>query len=238
MAVYNRWQLAANYSFLATVAFIIIAFSIRIYMYQYSIFAKWLVNGEADAYLIRCLGQASKALFVMVVVFLYWVISGDSKRTRFYGFRLRQIDLKPYFILLLLMMPLIAAASLQHDFLRRYPTFASILPIGITNLSDLLRLIVYELLYGTDYVAIELFFRGLVLFSLSRFLGRGAIIPMATMYVFIHFGKPLGETISSFFGGIILGVIAYETKSIIGGIIIHVGIAWLMELGGFLGNSL
>jgi hypothetical protein len=61
---------------------------------------------------------------------------------------------------------------------------------------------------------------------------------MATMYVFIHFGKPLGETISSFFGGIILGVIAYETKSIIGGIIIHVGIAWLMELGGFLGNSL
>jgi hypothetical protein len=42
------------------------------------------------------------------------------------------------------------------------------------------------------------------------------------------------ETIGSFFGGFILGTIALHTKSIWGGIIIHVGIALLMELLAFL----
>jgi membrane protease YdiL (CAAX protease family) len=69
-------------------------------------------------------------------------------------------------------------------------------------------------------------------------MGKGAILTMAAMYVFIHFGKPVGETISSFFGGMILGIIAYETNSIFGGIIVHCGIAYMMEIGGFMGNSL
>jgi membrane protease YdiL (CAAX protease family) len=60
---------------------------------------------------------------------------------------------------------------------------------------------------------------------------------MCVYYITIHFGKPLGETISSFFGGLLLGVIAYRTKSIYGGIIVHLGIAYLMELFAFLGRS-
>ena len=136
------------------------------------------------------------------------------------------------------MLPLIAMASTQPDFLRKYPTFAAIIKGSVSDPVNFAKLIFYEFLYGFDYVAIELFFRGFVLYAISRFLGRGAIIPMATMYVFIHFGKPMGETISSFFGGVILGVIAYETKSIIGGIIVHCGIAYMMEIGGFWGNLL
>jgi hypothetical protein len=45
------------------------------------------------------------------------------------------------------------------------------------------------------------------------------------------------ECISSFFGGLILGVIAYRTRSIVGGLVVHLGIAWMMEIGGFMGNS-
>jgi hypothetical protein len=41
------------------------------------------------------------------------------------------------------------------------------------------------------------------------------------------------KAISFVFGGYLLGVIAYETKSIWGGIIVHVGIAWMMEAIGF-----
>jgi hypothetical protein len=59
---------------------------------------------------------------------------------------------------------------------------------------------------------------------------------MAAFYCTIHFGKPLGECITSFFGGLALGVLAYRTRSILGGLIIHLGLAWMMELGGWLGN--
>jgi hypothetical protein len=56
---------------------------------------------------------------------------------------------------------------------------------------------------------------------------------MAVIYCQLHFGKPLGEAISSIFGGYILGVISYQTKNIWGGVLVHVGIAWLMEVAGF-----
>jgi membrane protease YdiL (CAAX protease family) len=57
---------------------------------------------------------------------------------------------------------------------------------------------------------------------------------MASFYCYIHFGKPLGETLGSIFGGYVLGVIAYRTGSIYGGILVHLGVAWLMELTAFL----
>ncbi|HEY1023007.1 MAG TPA: CPBP family intramembrane glutamic endopeptidase, partial [Flavisolibacter sp.] len=87
---------------------------------------------------------------------------------------------------------------------------------------------------GLDFFSIELFFRGFLIFAFAKYAGQGAILPMAIFYCTIHFGKPLGECISSYFGGIILGVVAYRTQTILGGFLVHVGIAWLMELGGYL----
>ena len=235
---YKRNELFLNARFWIVVLFIICSFAFRMYLYQYVDLVKFFNHGVADAYLVRCSSQIFKALYIFGVVFLFWKISGHSRKTVFYGFKLKGVDIKPYFLLIALMVPLIAIASTQPDFLRKYPTFASFVKGNIINPTGITKLAVYEILYGSDYVAIELFFRGFVLYALSRFLGKGAIIPMATMYVFIHFGKPMGETISSFFGGMILGVIAYETKSIFGGIIVHCGIAYMMEIGGFLGNSI
>ena len=74
--------------------------------------------------------------------------------------------------------------------------------------------------------------------AFAKWAGKEAILPMAIFYCTIHFGKPMGECISSYFGGIILGVVTYHTKTILGGFIVHVGIAWLMELGGYFGNEL
>ena len=72
--------------------------------------------------------------------------------------------------------------------------------------------------------------------AFARWAGKDAILPMAIFYCTIHFGKPLGECISSYFGGMILGVVSYHTRTIIGGFLVHVGIAWLMELGGYIGH--
>jgi hypothetical protein len=33
-----------------------------------------------------------------------------------------------------------------------------------------------------------------------------------------------------------LGVLAYRTRSVLGGLMIHLGLAWLMEVGGWVGH--
>jgi membrane protease YdiL (CAAX protease family) len=139
--------------------------------------------------------------------------------------------------MLFFMLPLIAAASTQADFLAMYPKLKSVLHIGNSiQLSGLHRLL-FELSYGSDFLSIEIFFRGFLILAFAKWVGKDAILPMACFYCTIHFGKPLGECISSYFGGMLLGIVVYNTRSIYGGLVVHLGIAWLMELGGYIGNA-
>jgi membrane protease YdiL (CAAX protease family) len=80
------------------------------------------------------------------------------------------------------------------------------------------------------------FFRGFLVIGLSKLLGKNVILPMAATYVVLHFGKPMGETISSVLGGYILGIIALYSRNIWGGVFIHGGIAFLMEVFAFWRN--
>ena len=136
------------------------------------------------------------------------------------------------------MVPLIAAASTQPDFLSMYPKLKDIDTAlhGVQN--KWFYYLLYELSYGSDFISVELFFRGFLILAIINVAGKDAILPMACFYCTIHFGKPLGECISSYFGGMILGIVVYNTRSIIGGLMVHLGIAWLMELGGYVGNRL
>jgi hypothetical protein len=34
-----------------------------------------------------------------------------------------------------------------------------------------------------------------------------------------------------------LGIVVYNTRSIYGGLIVHLGIAWMMEIGGYIGGA-
>ncbi|HZE84189.1 MAG TPA: CPBP family intramembrane glutamic endopeptidase, partial [Puia sp.] len=162
--------------------------------------------------------------------------SRDGK-SNFFGFTGRGFSSRPYFLILLFLLPLIALASTQHDFLLTYPKVKTIAFInGYAHPSWPWKLL-FEISYGLDFVSIELFFRGFLVIGLAQWAGRDAILPMAAFYCTIHFGKPLGECISSFFGGMALGVIAWRTRSILGGLIVHLGLAWLMEIGGWIGNG-
>ena len=105
---------------------------------------------------------------------------------------------------------------------------------GVTTALQTSQVILYELCYALDFFSIEFFFRGFLILAFARIVGLQAIIPVACFYCCIHFGKTMPEAISSFFGGILLGIISYFTKSIWGGLFIHIGIAWLMELLAFL----
>jgi hypothetical protein len=73
------------------------------------------------------------------------------------------------------------------------------------------------------------FSEAFLVLAFAKWAGNKASLPMALFYCTIHFGKPLGECISSYFGGLILGAVTLHTGSIWGGLIVHLGIAWLME---------
>jgi hypothetical protein len=154
------------------------------------------------------------------------------------GLTVKGFNARPYFLLLALLVPLIILASTQPDFLRFYPKVKNIAFINGYATPVWPWKLGYELSYGLDFLSIELFFRGLLVVGLVRMAGPQAILPMAAFYCTIHFGKPLGECISSFFGGLVLGVLAYRTRSILGGLIVHLGLAWMMEIGGWLGQAL
>jgi hypothetical protein len=156
----------------------------------------------------------------------------------FYGIRTRNMNWKPYILMLLIMTPLIAAASTQPDFLAVYPKLKLVTDIGNINDLQWWQKLLFELSYGSDFITIEIFFRGFLVLAFIKWAGKDAILPMACFYCTIHFGKPLGECISSYFGGMILGIVVYHTRSVLGGLMVHLGIAWLMEIGGYIGNSI
>jgi hypothetical protein len=156
----------------------------------------------------------------------------DRRNKGFYGLTKTDASLKPYLTMLLIVSPLIIAASFLPDFMIAYPRFKPWMNESAFGLNILSMTGIYETVYGTGYMMVELMFRGGMVIGLIAILGRNAILPMVSCYCFLHFSKPLGEAISSVFGGYILGIIAYRTRNIWGGVIIHLGIAWLMEVMG------
>jgi hypothetical protein len=171
---------------------------------------------------------------VIFILFVIWKTYYDNES--FFGATFKNFKWKPYLLMLMLMVPLIAVASTQPDFLDMYPKLQLI--SGVYHETDIrwYHKLLFELSYGSDFIGIELFFRGFLVLAFVKWAGKDAILPMACFYCTIHFGKPLGECISSYFGGMILGVVVYHTRSIFGGLIVHLGIAWLMEIGGYIGN--
>lgn len=162
------------------------------------------------------------SLFILKLIY-------DRQSKGLYGLVMKTGKLQPYFIMLLIVFPLIIAASFLPDFQQVYPRFKPWKTMEVFSMSKTHLQLINEFFYGFNYVATELMFRGALVIGMSALLGKEAILPMVTMYCFYHFGKPLGETISSVFGGYILGVIAYNTRNIWGGTILHLGIAYLME---------
>jgi hypothetical protein len=154
----------------------------------------------------------------------------------FWGLTVHNVRWRPYGLMLLIMVPLIAYAGTQPDFLAAYPRLKQIAFIAPHTEHFGWFQLLYEFSYGIDFVTIELFFRGFLIFAFARYAGPAAILPMAVFYCSVHFGKPLLECISSFFGGLILGVVAYQTRSIAGGLAVHLGIAWMMEISAYAGN--
>lgn len=217
------------------VLLLLLAPAIFAWKMSFDFWLPFVTDEQENTYWNKVIYWPFKLAVILLALGAVWKVF--DRQQPFYGFTYRDFSLKPYLLMLLIMVPLIAAASTQPDFLAMYPKFKNVAFLTEGRSSGWYK-VLYELSYGIDFVGIELFFRGFLVLAFVKWAGKDAILPMAIFYCTIHFGKPLGECISSFFGGIILGVVTYHTRSILGGLIVHLGIAWLMELGGYLGRHL
>ena len=191
------------------------------------------IQNSSDLYFfIKILNNSTK-MFIYVIPLLLVKYFYDKKDKNLYGLTFKGFNWKPYFTMLLIMLPLIIWASFQADFLRTYPTINPNRIYNVFGWNNWILVTIYEFIYGFDFIFVELVFRGALVIGLARIIGKDAILPMVSMYAFLHFGKPLGETLGSIFGGYILGVIALHSKNILGGCVIHIGVALLMEIAAF-----
>lgn len=166
----------------------------------------------------------------LCIIVIRWMFDKDDKK--WYGIFRKPKSYKPYFIMLLFVLPLVLMASTQADFIQAYPRYKPWQSEYAFGMGHGLMTGIFEIAYGLDFVLVEWIYRGLLVIGVSRIIGKQAVLPAAALYCVMHFGKPMAEAISSFFGGYLLGIIAYHTRSIRGGIIVHLGLAWMMEICG------
>jgi hypothetical protein len=133
--------------------------------------------------------------------------------------------LKFSLLLLLSIVPPAVVAAATENFRPLYPRYQLLGPTATIG-----QIAVFETAYLLDLLSMELFFRGLLVMGLPRRLQTYSILPMALFYFAIHLGKPLPEAFSSFYGGVLLGVIALRTGSIWYGWLAHAALALLVEV--------
>lgn len=177
---------------------------------------------------------SSNLIHFVTVALPLAVVAFFQKDSQQLGITRKNVDLTPYLWILAILVPIITIASFETGFKNYYPTYKANTVAEVLHWPSYLPAAIYEVAYGLDFFNVELMFRGFLVIGLAKLLGKEAILPMVCTYCFLHFGKPLGEAISSIFGGYILGVVAFYTRNIWGGVMVHVGLAWMMELAAYL----
>ncbi|MGK7391565.1 MAG: CPBP family intramembrane glutamic endopeptidase [Candidatus Cyclobacteriaceae bacterium M2_1C_046] len=231
---YNKLHILKSARYWVQVLFIIICMSFDSAFPIYEWMIKDNFTYQVHLWLTKFIRGVINIPLIFIPAYIFYKFRNDQNH--FYGMT-KGFDPKPYLQLLLVMLPLLLIASFMENFNSFYPMYKFSNADGYWNISEGWLIAGYELAYGWNFLSVEFIFRGFLVIGMAKILGRQAILPMVVLYCFYHFGKPEGEAISSIFGGYILGVIAYETRSIFGGVLIHIGIAWIMEALGFWQNN-
>ena len=230
----KTWLTSQNYWLKFFVGFGLLALDRSFYGFNF--IADSLHRLEAP-FVMRCINWSSSLILVVIpMLILYQFLEKDEEKN-WYGLVWKKFDPKPYLILLGIAAIFIVAGSFLSDIQSAYPKYRLARPelfMRHTGWPEWSAATLFEFCYGSNFISVELIFRGFLIYAFSRTLGSWAVLPMVASYAFLHFGKPLGESISSIFGGYVLGIISYNSRNIWGGIFIHLGVAWLMELFGWL----
>ena len=162
--------------------------------------------------------------YVVLPVIVIVCMPGERLRDYFLSLKGFRSKLKIYLFLFALIFPIVLMAPrLFAGFYLTYPFYkwANRSPLDFW---------VWEALYALQFVSLEFFFRGFMLKTLRQRFGSGAIFVMVVPYCMIHYGKPMPETFGAIVAGLVLGTLAMRTRSIWGGVILHIAVALTMDL--------
>ncbi|MGE3063723.1 MAG: CPBP family intramembrane glutamic endopeptidase [bacterium] len=116
-------------------------------------------------------------------------------------------------------------ASFNPQFTKIYPMIRAMKNGGWTFFQ-------YELGFLFFFFLWEFYFRGAMLFSFSKSAGSisSAVLMQSVIFAFAHIGKPGIETVSSLFGGILLGFLVYRIRTFAPAAVIHFVLAFTMDV--------
>lgn len=148
-----------------------------------------------------------------------------------YGLRVRGIGRHAgvYAGLLAISVPFVVAASFTAAFQAKYPFYDLAPAEGLWP-----DMVLWWVVYGFQFVALEFFFRGFMIHGLSGRIGYMAVFVMVVPYNMIHYGKPLAEALAAIVGGVVLGSLSLRSRSIWWGVAVHVAIAGTMDVAALI----
>lgn len=126
-----------------------------------------------------------------------------------------RVSVKYAAIVLILAVPAMLYGATLESFRAYYPLW----PHAGDSLTNFLlyQTAIAVLMFNTEFL-----FRGYLLFSLEKEVGRiPAILLHAIPYMLVHIGKPPLEVPYSFFVGLLFGYMALKTKSIMPSFLVH-----------------
>lgn len=161
--------------------------------------------------------------YVLLPTMAMCVLPGKNLRDCNFSWRGFVDHWRIYAGLYLLVLPVIWLVSLSPDFYTFYPMYGQ---AGRSSFD----LLTWEGMYLAQFIALEFFFRGFLVGGLSKHIGVLAVPVSVMPYMMIHFSKLWPEATASIIAGLVLGYLAWRTKSIWGGVCVHCAVAMTMDL--------
>jgi len=220
---------AGSASWVVLVVLVVCAISLTLqeYLGDRGAFEHWFPRSSADQhYELKSFAWWSGwRVLGYVILPVVAIVLMPGQRLRDFHVSLRGFfsHLWIYLLMFSLILFAVIEASTTASFRHTYPFYR------MANRSQF-DLWTWEALYAAQFLSLEFFFRGFLLEGLRKALGANAIFVMIVPYCMIHYGKPLPETLGAIGAGVILRTLAMRTRSIWGGVMIHVGVAVTMDV--------
>jgi len=164
------------------------------------------------------------ALFLVVPAILVRAVFRERLRDYGLSLAIKRRYWWLYLGMFAVVFPIVLYAASRPDFQAVYPFYRGAFQATAG------AILAWEMAYLTQFFALEFFFRGFLVLGLGRAIGRASIWLAMVPYSMIHYHKPPLEAFAAIVAGVVLGEVAYRTRSIAGGVIVHVGVAATMEL--------
>jgi membrane protease YdiL (CAAX protease family) len=180
-----------------------------------------------DSGLQRLLWWAFLCFFCYFLLPVFFLLAIGERNLGLYGLGTQGMLQKgrPYVVLLLPMLPLVFLFSFLPSFQLTYPFWR----VDSTH-ALWPGLLIWELAYALQFFSLEFFFRGFMVHGSRGSLGWYSVPVMMVPYLMIHFSKPFPEAFGSLIAGWVLGMLSFHSRSIWWGAVLHIAVAWSMDL--------